>query len=133
MPSFLRTASREAREKFLGWGASKGAKVEQEQELRVIDVLRHALRRPSRKHAFVDLQRERWGWQGSYRQAHTRVDQWLDEFDHHRFPVEALEDAVRVIGDAAFLDPLLHIEAVLLRQKRRDAEEIKTGRMRRAG
>ena len=99
----------------------------------VLELLRDALRHPARKHAFIDSQREHWGWHFSYRQAQARIDHWLDDWDAHRFPVEALEDAVRVIGDAHFLDPLLALEAKLLRQKRRDAEEIKTGRMRRAG
>ena len=56
---------------------------------------------------------------------------WFDPWDAHRFPVESLEDAVRVIGDAAFLDPLLHIEAVMLRQARRNGARVETGRARR--
>jgi hypothetical protein len=97
----------------------------------VLDLLRRGLSHPVRKKAFVDLQRERWGWQTSYRAAHSRVDHWLEEYHPHRFPVEALEDAVRVIGDAHFLDPLLALEAKCLRQKRREAQEIVTGRDRR--
>ena len=83
-----------------------------------LDALRHALSEPVRKHRFIDSQRERWGWTCSYRQAQSLVNHWLDGAHSNRFPVEALDDAVRVIGDAAFLDPLLAIESKEIRRRR---------------
>ncbi len=77
-----------------------------------------------RKKAFVDSQREFWGWQCSYRQALARVDQWLNPDDPHRFPVESLEDAVRVIGNADFLDDLLALDVRVRRESRRAIRKV---------
>ena len=96
--------------------------------------IREMLRDPVKKHAFVDAQRERWLWlNSSFSRCQARVDQMLEPEDRHFFDIRGAADVIRVVGHAHFLDPLLALEAKVLRQKRRDAEEIKVGRMRRAG
>jgi hypothetical protein len=81
--------------------------------------IREELRDPVQKKRFVDSQRERWGWTGwTYRQAHSRVDHMLDPEDHHFLPVEALADAIEILGHAEFLDPLLALEQRVQRAKR---------------
>jgi len=97
-----------------------------------LEAIRNVLRDPAKKKAFVDAQRERWGWFGmSYRQAHARVDQMLEPEDRHFLDVRCLADVIRIGGDASFLDPLLALEAKVLRQGRREMRKAEPAPARR--
>lgn len=67
---------------------------------------------------FLDEWSDTAGWTGTYAQRSRRVSQWFTEGDAHRLPVEALPALIRALGSAAFLDPLLALEAKLDRERR---------------
>lgn len=93
-----------------------------------IEALWEALHEPGRWKRFNDATRERYAWQGSYRQATTRICQWFDPNDHHRLPAESLVDAVLVIGDARFLDSILALEFRLRKRRPAKVERVRERR-----
>ncbi len=73
---------------------------------------------PAARHRFIDLERERNGWNFSYKQARARILQWLDPDEPHQFPAAALPNAMLAFGHADFMEPIHATEAVVLREKR---------------
>ena len=71
------------------------------------------------------------GLDSSYKRAHARVDQMLEPEDRHFLDVRSQADVIQIVGHAAFLDPLLALEAKVLRQCRRGAAKVET-KMRRS-
>ena len=86
--------------------------------------LRAALQNPVVKKKLVDRLRERHWPEWSYRQAQARLDQMLEPTDPHGFKLEFIDLAIECVGDAEFLDPLLAVEAKVLRQLRRAHEAV---------
>lgn len=86
--------------------------------------LRTALQNPAKKKKLVDGLRERHWPEWSYRQAQVRLDQMLEPTDSHGFKLDFIDLAIECVGDAAFLDPLLAVEAKVLRQVRRASQAV---------
>ncbi len=96
----------------------------------VIDALREALADPEKRHNFIDRMRERRGWK-TYRIAQSRVCHWLDPEHASEFPAKELGEALRVLHHADFLEPLLALEAIELRNQRRKIRKVEPAAKRR--
>ena len=98
-----------------------------------LEQLADTIRSAPVKRRFVLLVAERFGWTGTYTRWLSRVDQWCDPDDPHRFPVEAQADAITASGGGAqFLDPLLGLEVKLARQRRSKPVKVEPNRKGRA-
>lgn len=67
---------------------------------------------------FLELERERRGWNCSYRQARHAYNDWVSADRPHAFDVRSLPNVVLTVGHAEWLAPLLALEARVMRERR---------------